>query len=141
MTYTVTWGLDEETDDTHHARVTDADQMDHLLDTIAATRGDGGAPFAVTIVADDDPDAHRALQLGVGHPDRAFVLCLGDHGGYAYEPDLPPWSEPITFNYHGEPTEYGPNRTRTTPAVAREAARQYVTTGNRPATAKLDPDA
>lgn len=140
-TYAVTWGLDERIDDTYRAEVRSPDELDQVLDAIAATRGDDGAPYVVTIAADHDVDAHQAIQLGVGHPDRAVLMCYGDDGGYGFDPELPLWPEPIPFDYNGEATDYKPTRTRLTPETVRAAAREYVATGRQPAGLRLDPDA
>jgi hypothetical protein len=140
VTHTVSWGLDEQTDDTNQAQVSNASELDRLLDTIEALRGDNGTPFAVTITADNDPDAHKAIQLGAGHPHRAFLLLYGEPGGYAYQTDLPPWPEPIGFDLNGEATDYKPARTRITPETMRAAVHEYITTGQL-LTVPLDPDA
>ncbi|MFC6022805.1 Imm1 family immunity protein [Plantactinospora solaniradicis] len=138
--YIVTWGLDEQADDTYRVIVGNVDELDRVLDTIERTSDDDNAAYVVTILAEDDPDAHRAIQIGVGRSDRGFLLYLGEDGGYGYEPGLSPWPETVVFDYNGEATEYKPARTRITPAVVRAAARGYLT-ATRPQTIAIDPNA
>jgi hypothetical protein len=76
-----------------------------------------------------------ALEIGVGHPERSFVVWLGPGGGLGVEPAAPPWPEDapaIGFDYGGDAVFINADRGRVTPAAAREAAREFVRTGRRP---------
>ncbi|MDG4834113.1 Imm1 family immunity protein [Solwaraspora sp. WMMD1047] len=119
------WGADNT------AQATSTDDIDAVLDRIAAA---GAYIVDVTAAGDDD----AGVQIGVGHPDRATVLIFDDDGGYAYQPELPAWPEPIDFDYGGQSTSYPPSRTRITPANARHTIRTYLTTGNAPTPIHLD---
>lgn len=134
MTYTVQWGRGGS------RNLTTADELDTLLDEITSS----GRPQAVTIYPPgyhDDPDASpwdapaiEALEIGIGHADRAYVRWLAT-GAVGSEPGVPPWPEgasDIAFDYGGDPIFCGPERARTTPQAARAAAREYVRTGRRP---------
>ncbi|MGI5215102.1 Imm1 family immunity protein [Plantactinospora sp. CA-290183] len=125
--YSLYWGAD------HTALVSAPADLDAVLDQIAST-----APHIVDVVPDDNDDL--GLQIGVGHPDRAVLLVFGIEGGYAYEPDLPPWPEPIDYDQGGQATTYIPERTRLTPGTARRAAHHYLLTGTPPADLQLDPN-
>ncbi len=76
-----------------------------------------------------------ALQIGVGHPQRSFVLWLGPDGGVGVDPEAKPWPEGspgIEFDYAGSPIFCGPDRAAVTPQTAREAARQFLRTCEHP---------
>jgi hypothetical protein len=135
VTHVVTWGCG------NHKTISSAAELDTVLDEIDAA----GLPQLVGIyppeytTADFDPwsDAARppALQLGVGHPDRSFLLFIGDGGGEAIEAGMPPWPDDaadIAFDYGGEPVFCGADRARVRPQTARQAAREFVATGQRP---------
>jgi len=113
-------------------------ELDTVLDAVQRQRGDGGAPFVVTIVPvveDAEFDELPGLQVGVGLDDRAFVFfsAADGHGtGYGVEPGITQWPTVLAWDYSGQWTDYEPAKTRVTLATAREAARQYVTTGRRP---------
>ncbi|GAA3781267.1 hypothetical protein GCM10022225_82070 [Plantactinospora mayteni] len=98
----------------------------------------GLVTYAVQI---HQPGRHGAIMIGIGHPERSFVDWLdrsqphGSGNRYATDPDLPPASEAIAFDFYGDWTEMPPERTRITPERAREAAREYLRTGQQPSLA------
>jgi hypothetical protein len=107
--------------------VVTTDELDTVLDAIAGV----GRPVMVDLFDPerDDPWGERALiQIGVGHPDRSFVMFDAD-SVWAVDPDTPPSRHAIWFDYGGTPTEYSPNRTRVTPETARQAAREFLARG------------
>jgi hypothetical protein len=134
VSYVVTWGRG------HHRPVTTAAELDAALDE--ATRP--GVPQVVGIYPPEhfnrdaspwDEPLPPALQIGVGHPDLAFVVWLAPDGGIGIEPDATPWpngARDIAFDYAGDPIFVGPDRARVSPPAARAAAREFVTTGHRP---------
>ncbi|MBT8228366.1 MAG: hypothetical protein HKP61_18215 [Dactylosporangium sp.] len=89
----------------------------------------------IPVVEDAEFDELPGLEVGVGHPDRAFVHFTTADGlgsGHGAEPGAEPWPNTLAWDYSGQRTDYDPVKTRVTPAAARQAARQYVTTGQRP---------
>jgi hypothetical protein len=85
--------------------------------------------------ADDEHEVPYGLQIGIGPAERSFAVYVGEPaGGLGYDRDLPEWASIIVFDYGGEPTEYGPDMLRLTPAQGRHLAREYVHTGRRPTT-------
>ncbi|MFY1673863.1 Imm1 family immunity protein [Plantactinospora sp. WMMB334] len=134
MSYVVTWGWG------NRRPGFSATELDAALDEAAAS----GVPRVVGIyppehLAGDaspwDEPQPPALQIGVGHPDRSFVLWLGPEGGIGVEADAPSWpsgAPDIAFDYGGDAVFAGPTRARVTPATARQAAREFVRTGQRP---------
>lgn len=139
MIYIVTWGR-------HQRRtVTDADDLDAVLDEIAAA----GVPVAVAVSPDGDPDRADSpwdepadtppgvsLEIGIGHPERAFALWSGPDAAIAVAPSAGPWpvgTPPIRFDQGGDVVFAGADRAPITPAAARDAAREFVRTGRRPA--------
>ncbi|WP_326557140.1 Imm1 family immunity protein [Micromonospora sp. NBC_01796] len=124
--YSLHWGTDNT------AQAPTPHDLDAVLDQIAAA-----GPQIVDVVPDDNDDL--GLQIGVGHPARAVLLVFGVEGGYAYEPDLSTWLEPIDYDQGGQATTYVPARTRLTPATARRAVHHYLLTGAPPADLHLDP--
>lgn len=134
MSYVVTWGRGNRRPASTIA------ELDTALDEAAAS----GVPRMVGIyppehLAGDaspwDEPLPAALQVGVGHPDRSFVLWLGPEGGIGVEADALPWpvgAADIAFDYGGDAVFAGPGRARVTPATARQAAREFVSTGQRP---------
>jgi hypothetical protein len=118
--------------------VSSVTELDAVLDVVQRQRGDGGAPYAVTIVPaveDAEFDELPGLQIGIGNDERAFVFfsTADGHGtGYGFEPGTQEWSTILAWDYSGQWTDYEPAKTRITPATAREAARQYIATGRRP---------
>lgn len=122
MTFLVEWGLNSDTDDVHERSITTEAELRNLLDEIERN----ATPTVVTIYPENEE--HDGLQIGVGHPDRAFVFRVTAHGGYDTQPNLGEWPARITFDYNGEPTDYAPADTRMTPDAARRAAYDYVRT-------------
>lgn len=136
VTYRMGWGRG------NRCEVATADALDAVLDRVETQRSPDGVPFKVDIVRDDPDGFPVGLQLGIGHNDRSFVLYIGDPAsGYAYEAALELWPDDLVFDYGGQPTEYLPEETRVTPAMAREVARVYVRTGERPTCVTWDADA
>ena len=131
--FTLHWGL------RNSARIRCVDDLDTLLAMLATVPGRYGAAHAVDLLPAGAVDG--GLQLGVGHPHRAFVLALDAAGGYAVEPGLEPWPEPIPFDCGHEVLDFKPAWTRVGPATAIMAAREYVRTGARPAWLWFDPNA
>ena len=126
MTYLVTWGSDGE------RTVSTAEELSTVLDEVAPRRGKHGAPYLVGVYLDDGEEFPPGVEVGLGHPDRAFVFNLGPGGGYGYEPGLDAWPEDIVFDVGGQTADYHPDQTRLTPQAARQAALEYVRTGQRP---------
>ncbi|GIJ51378.1 hypothetical protein Val02_82640 [Virgisporangium aliadipatigenens] len=134
MSYIVTWGRD------NRRTVSTVQELDAALDEAT----DSGTPRVVGIYPPEhfagdaspwDEPAPPALQIGAGHPDRAFVLWLAADGGIGVDDDLPPWPQgvaDIAFDYAGDPVFAGADRARVGPSSAREAAREFVETGVRP---------
>ena len=82
----------------------------------------------------------HAMLAELGHPERAFVLCLAG-GGYGVQPELEPTPEPIAFDCGHDVYDFKPAWTRVRPATAIRAAHEYVRTGRLPACLTFDPDA
>ena len=133
MRFTLHWGTGNS------ARIHTVDDLDTLLGVLAMSCGAAGAPYAVDLLPAGAADG--GLQLGVGHPHRGFVLALDAGGGYAVEPDLEPWPEPIAFDCGYDVLDFKPAWTRVMPDTALDAARDFVRTGDRPAWLAFDPNA
>ena len=131
--FTLHWAL------SNSARIHCVDDLDTLLAVLATVPGRQGAAHAVDLLPAGAVDG--GLQLGIGHPHRAFVLALDTVGGYAVEPDLEPWPEPIAFDCGPQVIDFKPAWTRVRPATALAAAREYVLTGNRPPWLSFNPNA
>jgi hypothetical protein len=134
MNYLVLWGSDKE------YQVSSVAELDEFLDQVTKL----GEPYVVGVYPPDyrnsdtspwdDPPA-GGLELGVGHPERSFLFWHGEGGGWGHEPDLPPLADheaDIEFRHFNEVMYCGGERGRVRPATARQAARQYVETGQRP---------
>lgn len=137
--YHLEWG---GWDDAGSAAVSTVEELDAVLDQVAASRDADGYSYKVGVFADDAAVGPLpiGLEITLGHPERASVLYIGPDGtGIGYHPDTPAWDgEPVWFNASGVPTDYGPDRLRLTPAQARHAAREFVRTGHRPTTVCWD---
>ncbi|ASW55762.1 Imm1 family immunity protein [Plantactinospora sp. KBS50] len=140
MSYIVSWDgpSAEEPDRGNEVPVSTAQELDLVLDRVNAQAAAENLPYAVQI---HQPGRHGAIMIGIGHPERSFVDWLdrsqphGSGNRYATDPDLPPVSEAIAFDFYGDWTEMPPERTRISPERAREAAREYLHTGQQPSLA------
>jgi hypothetical protein len=131
--FTAYWGRDNS------ARICGQAELRELLMFLRAVPGRGGAPHAVDLLPAGVDEG--GLQFGIGHPERAFVLALDGAGGYAVQPQLAPWPEPIAFDCGNEIVDFKPAWTRVTPEDAIRAAQEYVRTGLRPDWLVFDPNA
>lgn len=135
MTYIVVWGRG------NRRQVSTVAELDAALDEAA----EAGTPRVVGIYPperfnDDtspwDEELPPSLEIGVGHPDRSFVLWLGPQGGIGVDPAVAPWpngASDIAFDYGGDPVFCGPDRAQVTPTAARTAAQEFIASGgNRP---------
>jgi hypothetical protein len=122
--FTLYWSLDNT------ARITTVEDLDIALTLVARSRRRARGPYVVDLLPAGTREG--GLQLGIGHPERAFVLDLHPSGGYATESGVPAWPEPIAFDCGREVVEFKPEWTRVTARAAIEAARRYVHTGARP---------
>jgi len=112
-----------------HAVITDADGVDAVLGPLHAA----GQPVVVDVFRYHEGRPAGGVQVGVGHPQRSFMLYFGQPGGgYAVEPDVTAWVGDIEFSYGGQPTGYHPPETRITTARALQAVRELVVTDQRP---------
>ena len=128
--FTLYWGMDDT------ARINSVEDLDLQLTLLTRGRRRARTPYAVDLLPAGARDG--GLQFGVGHPERSFVLALDPPGGYAAEPGVLPWPEPIAFDYGHELVELKPEWTRVTAEAAIEAARHYVRTGTRPTNLDFD---
>ena len=129
-TYDVQWGGNKR------AAVTTVDELDQVIAEIEQQRGAGDTPFHVSIGVEDkdaDPFEQGGLDVGIGHPDRAFAFWAGEGpGGYGQETGVPPTPEIIAFDLAGEWTQYYAEETQINAETAKVAAREYIATGRRP---------
>jgi hypothetical protein len=112
-----------------HATVDGPEQVDAVLSPLH----DSGRPVVVDVLRYQDGTPVDGVQIGVGHPERSFVLWIGEQGGYAAQAGVGPWGDDIEFAHGGEPTAYHPEETRITPEAAFALVREVVDTGRRPA--------
>ena len=133
MRYMVHWGLDNA------ERISSSAQLERLLTFLRSVRGRDGAPYSIDLIPAGA--GNGGLQLGIGHPDRAFVLALDDAGGFGLQDEMEPWPEPITFDCGPVVLDFKPAWTRIKPSTAIRAAHEYVGTGARPTCLRFDPDA
>jgi hypothetical protein len=139
--YTLHWGRDNA------RRVSTVAELEGLLSFLTTVRGREGAPHGVDLLPAGA--AGGGLQLGIGHPHRAFVLWLeaggGTHpgagGSYGIDDDLEAWPEPIGFDCGVEVVDFKPAWTRVTPQQTVAAAREYMLTGAKPTVLRFDPNA
>ncbi len=131
MRYTLHWGRDNA------RRISSVADLDGLLSFLSTVRGHDGAPHGVDLVPAGA--AGGGLQLGVGHPHRAFVVWL-DGGCYGIDDGLEPWPEPIGFDCGADVVDFKPAWTRVAPRMAVQAAREYVLTGAMPTCLRFDPN-
>lgn len=114
-------------------------EVDAALDDIAAQAAVAVLPIVVTVLpagsehlSPFDENFPDCLEVGLGHPDRAFVRWMGDGGGYGYDPDLQPGPTGLRFDYGGQPVYPEPQELRVKPLHARRAVKEFIATGKRP---------
>jgi hypothetical protein len=73
--YTLLWGRDNA------RRISSLDDLEGLLSFLATVRGQDGAPHGVDLLPAGA--AGGGLQLGIGHPHRAFAIWLGAESSIA----------------------------------------------------------
>ena len=121
-TYTVAWGVNPADSSRQHTRtITSPEQVQGVLDEVAASAALTDVPVLVSVYAGDRHHgrSHPATGLQVlwGHPSRAGLIWLGDEPGYAVEPGIALSPQPIGYDLG----ELAPHRTRLTPTAARDA--------------------
>lgn len=126
----------ERNDDIEIATV---DELDAFLDTVAATGQQYGIQIAQGTITQWEPankndarDELPILELGIGHPERSYLIYYGEPFGWGINHDLPELAEHLAYNGGGESEERNPRRTRVSIDQAREAAREFIKTGQRP---------
>lgn len=131
MSYQIIWTGQTRT-------VTTIADVTAALDEITA-QASRALPLAVTVLPTGseclspfDEDFPDCLEVGLGHPDRAFVRWMGDGGGYGYEPELEPGPAGLRFDYGGQPIFPTPHELRVSPLAARQAVEEFIATGSRP---------
>lgn len=136
MTFTVAWGLDESLPDRQpRVEVSSSVELDTVLDRIESEEED---PTSVDIFRTGHGKNGTFIQIGVGHPDHSFVVFLDakdadpDLSATGKEPGHVPPSEPIGFDFGGEFVYCGNDRAMVSPKVTREAAHEFIRTGERP---------
>ncbi|HEV7965105.1 MAG TPA: Imm1 family immunity protein [Actinoplanes sp.] len=139
MRCTLHWGRDNA------RRISTVAELEGLLSFLATIRGRDGAPHAVDLLPAGATEG--GLQLGIGHPRRAFAVWLGGddtvsgRGSYGIDDDLEAWPEPISFDCGVEVVDFKPAWTRVTPEQAMRAAREYMLTGTKPTCLRFDANA
>jgi Immunity protein Imm1 len=136
--YTLHWGRDNA------RRISSVADLEGMLSFLATVRGREGAPHGVDLMPAGA--AGGGLQLGIGHPHRAYAIWLdsvpGAHAGaYGIDDNLDPWPEPIGFDCGIDVIDFKPAWTRVTPKLAVQAAREYVLTGAMPTCLRFDANA
>lgn len=137
MTFVVMWDGPSitEPDRGGEASISTAAELDAVLDQVADQAVTDDQPYAVQIYRDGED---VGLMIGVGHPERSFVSWVdnavpeGTGDAAAHEPGVVAPNEPIGLDFFGTWTELDPQRTRVMPEAARQAAREYIETGQRP---------
>lgn len=125
----VTSGLERARKQTAAAGIATVTELDRVLDGI--TVEPDGLPYSVAIFIPDDTTPYPVtLEIGVGHPDRSFAFHVGgrDQAAWAHEPSVPE-GDGMLIDYAGQATDLAPHQTQVTPVGARQAAREFVSTG------------
>ncbi|GII23004.1 Imm1 family immunity protein [Planosporangium mesophilum] len=135
MRYTLHWGRDNA------RRIATVAELDGLLSFLTTVRGRDGAPHGVDLLPAGATEG--GLQLGLGHPQRAFAIWLdgaagAGRGSYGIDDDLEAWPEPIGFDCGIEVVDFKPAWTRVTPEQAIRAATEYMVTGAKPTCLRFD---
>ncbi|WP_130510189.1 Imm1 family immunity protein [Krasilnikovia cinnamomea] len=128
-TFTVRWDNGKKS-----VLVEDIEQLDTALDQIENERGPKGRVFVVDITNGRNANGvARGLHMTVGHPVRNRVFWMGPGDNVGFEPELEPWNgDAIEFDYGHLPTEETPETLRVSRMKAREAAREFIRTNERP---------
>lgn len=127
MSFLVKWGRQPQVE------VADVASLDQVLDQIAESDCQGGRSYAVSISRPDGDGEYLGLQIGIGHPERSFVFWIGTPADeYGVEDGLVPLDRDVTVDFGRHTEDYPPDWTMVTPPVARLAAHEFVTTGQRP---------
>jgi len=133
MTYQVSWDGPSADDPSRgtEIEVSDVAELDAALDRAEAQALAEEVPCAVQIHCSTAPGS---LLLGLGHPGSSFVDWLVPDGLHqsAYEASCPEGDATIGFDVYGDWHERPPAKLRVRPTTAREIAREYVRTGQRP---------
>jgi hypothetical protein len=111
------------------------EELDALLDRVAAECGDNGLAHEVHVFNWGETGKFLGIMLGVGHPERSFVYFYDESvAEFGYQPEVAEYGQRVAFDQvvGSSPLYPPPALTRVTPAVARQAAGDYVTTGRRP---------
>ena len=122
MKYQVSWGRD-----VGNAVVTNVEELDAVLDTIGPVDSDVAYSVAIIAEAPSDDPCPSTLDIGIGHPHRSFAYYVGaaEDSAWGFQPELAPTAD-VYADYAGVVTEVWPERTRVSPDVARQAAREFV---------------
>lgn len=138
--FKVQWGGDG---DFHDLRASTPEEVEALLDQVAASRDADGFGYKVGVIVEGVRFGVLpfGLELVLGHPERTWLFYSGPEGtALAYDPDLPPWDGgPVMFNSGGVANPYD-EELRLTPEAARRAVREFARTGCRPTCVRWDAD-
>lgn len=114
-------------------------ELDEFLDKVTAAGGLYGVQIAQGTAAQWDPlnndgaaDELPVLDLGIGHPERSYLVYYGEPFGWGRDDTLTELTERLVFNCGGESEERSIQRTKVTAEQARHAAREFIKTGQRP---------
>jgi hypothetical protein len=133
VSYIVSWDgpSAREPERGHEVQVSTVDDLDQVLDQVAAQAAAENLPYAVQVY---HPDAQGSIMIGIGHEERSFVDWLIPKGyrKYGRIDTVPAPDQPIAFDVYGDWHEHEPEQSRITPDTAREAVREFVRTGGQP---------
>ena len=130
--YEISWGYDP-----HIVRfVESVNELDVVLDEATQSQDEDGLHFVIDLVDPDrkqgEIDIPLGLHFGIG-PGYAKVIWTGPGENIGFESGIEPYGGVLPeFDYGGVPTEETPGTLRVSPAAAREAAREFVESGQRP---------
>jgi Immunity protein Imm1 len=131
--WTLSWGSDHENG---YAVVTSVQELDRQLDQLEQ-RARVLQPMIVELCDAEDP-VGPILSIGVGADRSVATWTVSEEGDGNLVSNQPrPAGDSVWFEFLGEPTEYAP-RKLITPAAAREAARRFVETSERPSNIEWD---
>lgn len=140
MTHTLAWGHDETLPHRQpRVEVSSPADLDAALDRIANSLGDDDLPVVVDLFPTGQERIAPSLQFALAPESgktASFLLWLDwdddDATCWAYREDQQPPDKPMTCVYGGQPVEYDPEHLRVTTSTARQAAREYLVSGQRP---------